>query len=101
VTGVQTCALPISPTPPTTLSATVTGTAVTLTWVDQSTDETGFKVQTKTAVSGTWTLVGSATAAGVQTLTATASAGKNWYRVLATNANGDSITSNEILVEVQ
>ena len=89
------------PTPPTTLSATVTGTAVTLTWVDQSTDETGFKVQTKTAVSGTWTLVGSATAAGVQTLTATASAGKNWYRVLATNANGDSITSNEILVEVQ
>lgn len=90
----------LPPTPPTTLAATATGTSVALVWVDQSSDETGFKVQTKTTVSGAWSTV-TTTAAGEQTYTATASAGNNWYRVLATNANGDSITSNEILVEVQ
>jgi hypothetical protein len=88
------------PTPPTTLTLANTGTAVTLTWVDQSTDETGFKIQTKTAVNGTWTTV-STTAADVQSASATAAIGNNWYRVLATNANGDSMTSNEIFVEVE
>lgn len=88
------------PAPPTTLSATATGTSVALTWVDQSDDETGFKVQTKTEVGGAWTTL-ETTAAGVQTSTATGAFGNNWYRVLAMNANGNSITSNEILVEVR
>jgi hypothetical protein len=86
------------PTPPTALDATLTGSSVTLTWTDQSSDETGFKVQTKTAVDGTWSTL-STTSAGATSYTATAATGNNWYRVLATNANGDSITSNEILVE--
>jgi hypothetical protein len=86
------------PTPPTALDATLTGSSVSLTWTDQSSDETGFKVQTKTAVDGTWTTL-STTSAGATSYTATAATGNNWYRVLATNANGDSITSNEILVE--
>jgi len=89
------------PTPPTALTGTATGTSVALTWDDQSTDETGFKVQTKTEVGGTWTTL-QTTAAGLETYTHTSAAtGNNWYRVLATNANGDSITSNEILVEVR
>lgn len=88
------------PAPPTTLSATANGTAVTLTWVDQSTDETGFKVQTKTSVSGSWS-TSTTTAANATSASVTASSGNNWYRVLATNSNGDSITSNEILVEIQ
>ena len=88
------------PAPPTSLSATAIGTAVTLTWVDQSTDETGFKVQTKTEVDGTWTTLETA-AADAQSSTVTGVTGNNWYRVLATNANGDSITSNEILAEVE
>jgi hypothetical protein len=87
-------------TPPTTLSATATGTFVALTWVDQSTDETGFKVQAKTEVAGTWTTL-ETTTAGVQAITVVGNVGNNWYRVLATNANGDSITSNEVLVEIE
>ena len=86
--------------PPTTLSATATGGFVALTWVDQSPDETGFKVQIKTEVAGAWTTL-ETTAAGVQATTAVGYVGNNWYRVLATNANGDSITSNEILVEIE
>ena len=88
------------PAPPATLSAAATRTSVALTWVDQSDDETGFKVQTKTEVGGTWTTL-ETTAAGIQTTTVVGTVGNNWYRVLATNANGDSITSNEILVVIE
>ena len=88
------------PTPPTSLSAIATGGFVALTWVDQSTDEKGFKVQIKTEVAGAWTTL-ETTAAGVQATAAVGYVGNNWYRVLATNANGDSITSNEILVEIE
>jgi hypothetical protein len=88
----------IPPTPPTALVATLSGSSVSLTWDDQSTDETGFKVQTKNSVGGSWVTL-TTTPADVQSYTAVAATGNNWYRVLATNANGDSITSNEILVE--
>jgi hypothetical protein len=88
----------VPPTPPTTLVATLSGSSVSLTWDDQSTDETGFKVQTKNSVGGSWVTL-TTTPADVQSYTAVAATGNNWYRVLATNANGDSITSNEILVE--
>jgi hypothetical protein len=88
------------PAPPTTLTATTSGTSVALTWKSQSTDETGFKVQTKTTVAGAWTTL-TTTAASVESFNAQGTAGNNWYRVLATNANGDSVTSNEIFVEIK
>jgi len=87
------------PAPPTELTATVSGSNIVLGWTDKSSDETGFKVQTKTTVRGTWSTL-TTTAAGAVTYTATPGSGNNWYRVLATNSNGDSITSNEVLVEV-
>ena len=90
----------VPPPPPTSLSATASGTSVSLSWTDQSSDETGFKVQTKTSVSGSWSTT-TTTAANATSASVTASSGNNWYRVLATNSNGDSITSNEILVEIQ
>jgi hypothetical protein len=88
----------LPPTPPTSLDATLTGASVALTWTDQSSDETGFKVQTKTTVNAAWTTL-TTTSANSTSYTATVATGNNWYRVLATNSNGDSITSNEILVE--
>jgi len=87
------------PLPPTELTATVSGSNIVLGWTDKSSDESGFKVQTKTTVRGTWSTL-TTTAAGAVTYTATPGSGNNWYRVLATNSNGDSITSNEVLVEV-
>ena len=88
------------PLPAKGLSGTASGTSVSLSWTDQSSDEAGFKVQTKTSVSGSWSTK-TTTAANATSASVTASSGNNWYRVLATNSNGDSITSNEILVEIQ
>jgi len=90
----------LPPIPAKGLSGTASGTSVSLSWTDQSSDETGFKVQTKTSVSGSWSTA-TTTAANATSASVTASSGNNWYRVLATNSNGDSITSNEILVEIQ
>jgi hypothetical protein len=89
-----------APVPPTSLTSSVSGKSVALKWTDQSPDETGFKVQTKTSVKGNWSTL-TTTAANATSFTATAVVGNNWYRVLATNVNGDSITSNEIVVEVK
>ena len=90
----------LPPIPAKGLSGTASGTSVSLSWTDQSSDETGFKVQTKTSVSGSWSTT-TTTAANATSASVTASSGNSWYRVLATNSNGDSITSNEILVEIQ
>ena len=90
----------LPPIPAKGLLGTASGTSISLSWTDQSSDETGFKVQTKTSVSGSWSTT-TTTAANATSASVTASSGNNWYRVLATNSNGDSITSNEILVEIQ
>jgi len=89
------------PLPPNNLTYSVSGTSITLTWVDQSTDETGFKVQRKTSAKGTWTDV-STTAANATSYTDNSlAAGPYWYRVLASNSYGDSISSSEVQVTVQ
>ena len=90
----------LPPIPAKGLLGTASGTSISLSWTDQSSDETGFKVQTKTSVSGSWSTT-TTTAANATSASVTASSGNNWYRVLATNSNGDSIISNEILVEIQ
>lgn len=90
----------VAPLPASNLVANTSGTTVALTWADQSSDETGFKVQTKTSVGGSWRTLDT-TAANATSYSATAASGNNWYRVIATNSSGDSITSNELLVEVQ
>jgi hypothetical protein len=73
---------------PTTLAITGTSTAI-LTWVDTSSDETGFQVERSPdngadAPTGVWTIL-TTVAAGVQTYTdTTVSPGvKYWYRVAA------------------
>ncbi len=88
-----------APLPPNDLTASVSGSSVALAWTDQSSDETGFKVQRKTSATGNWTTV-TTTAANVTTYTDAAAAGVYWYRVIAMNAHGDSISSSEIQVVV-
>ena len=89
------------PAPADALTATVSGTSVALAWTDQSTDETGFKVQYKTSARGTWatstTTAANATSYTVSGLTA----GKYWFRVVTANSNGDAMSSSEVQAEVQ
>ena len=93
----------IPPTPADALTAKVSetttlanGTSVALTWKDQSTDETGFKVQYKTSAKGNWTTA-TTTAANATSYTLSGlTAGTYWIRVVAKNANGDSMSSSEV-----
>lgn len=84
------------PAPADSLSASVAATSSVLTWIDQSTEETGFKVQRKTSVTGAWTDLTTTAANAVTYTDSTVTTGTYWYRVLATNANGDSMSSSEV-----
>jgi phosphodiesterase/alkaline phosphatase D-like protein len=69
---------------------------VSLAWTDNSNNETGFKIQRKTGVTGTYVDIRTT---GVN-LTSYADSGLTdgtlyYYRVCATNATGDSAFSNE------
>ena len=69
---------------------------VSLSWSDNSNNETGFKIQRKTGVTGTYVDIRT-TAANVTSYTdSTVTDGTlYYYRVSATNATGDSAFSNE------
>jgi large repetitive protein len=82
---------------PSTLTATpITDTQINIAWTDNSTDETGFRIERKTGSAGTWaeiTTVGANVTAYANTGLA---AGTNYYyRVRAYNATGNSAYSNE------
>jgi len=92
------------PTNPTAFAATTTSLSNVLTWTDNSSDESGFKIFKKTAVAGAWTLIdagaGLTVLSNVVTYTDTVSAaGDYWYRVKANHVtNGDSIGSKVIKI---
>jgi hypothetical protein len=86
------------PAPPNHLTASLSGSNVTLTWTDQSTDETGFKVQIKSPPSTTWFDIFTTPANTVMYVARADSTGTHLFRVLSTNAYGDSISSSEVLV---
>ena len=71
---------------------------VSLSWTDNSNNETGFKIQRKTGVTGTYADIRT-TGANVTSYTDNDSALRDgtlyYYRVCATNATGDSAFSNE------
>lgn len=84
------------PEPVNDLTAVVSGNSVALTWTDQSTDETGFIVQRKISAEGIWTDIAT-TMENVNTYNNTSLInGTYWYRVIATNSNGDAISSSEV-----
>jgi hypothetical protein len=85
---------PVAPAAPSALTAQrVSASQVNLTWADNSTNETGFKIERSTDGS-TWTQIGTV-GANVKTYSATGlSSGTNQFRVRAYNATGNSAYSN-------
>jgi hypothetical protein len=91
----------VAPAPADAITATVSGTSVALAWTDQSTDETGFKVQYKTSAKGSWTTATTTAANATSYTISSLTAGKYWIRVVAKNGDGDAISSSEVQAEVQ
>ncbi len=84
------------PAAPSSLTATAASkTQINLSWVDNSSDETGFKIERSTSATSGFTQIGT-TGAGTTTFQSTGLTGNTtyYYRVRATNANGDSGYSN-------
>lgn len=84
------------PAPANALTATVSGTSVALTWVDQSSDETGFKVQRKASVTANWETISTTSANATSYTNSGLSSGTYWFRIIATNNSGDAISSSEV-----
>jgi hypothetical protein len=94
------CAPAAPPTAPSALQAVLSAPSqVSLSWQDNSSDETGFAVERKQGSAGSWAQIGT-TSAGAPTFQDTSvTCGATWsYRVRATNASGSSAASNEATV---
>ena len=77
------------------------GYRVSLAWTDNSTDETGFKVWRRDSCDGSFSTV-TTTSADVTSYSDTVTDAKSyWYRVSATNSNGDSTGSKVVKVDVE
>ncbi len=86
-----------TPTAPTGLSAaSISPSQINLAWTDNSSNETGFKIERKTGAGGTYAEIATV-GASVTTYSNTGlTVGTNYfYRVRATNTSGDSAYSNE------
>ena len=85
------------PAAPSGLTATAASSSqINLAWTDNSSNETGFKIERKTGAGGTYSQIATV-AAGVVAYSDTALVVNTtyYYRVRATNAGGDSAYSNE------
>jgi len=85
---------------PTKLRAITSGLTVTLSWTDSSDDETGFRILRRDTLTGTYSEIATADADATTYTDTLTIAAKYWYRVKATNANGDSLGSNVVKVTV-
>ena len=91
----------LPPSTPATFTASASGKTVSLAWTDNSTDETGFKVFRKDILTGNYSTV-TTTSADVISYSDTVTDAKSyWYRVSATNSNGDSTGSKVVKVDVE
>ena len=88
---------PPAPTTPTNLTATAaSSTQINLTWSDNSYNETGFKIEQKQGVGGTWLEFAPRAANTTNCSMATLQPNTTYYyRIRAYNSAGDSAYSNE------
>lgn len=91
----------LPPSTPATFTASASGKTVSLAWTDSITDETGFKVLRKDSLTGSFSTVTTTSADATSYSDTVTDAGSYWYRVSATNSNGDSTGSKVVKVDVE
>ena len=91
----------LPPTTPATFTASASGKTVSLAWTDNSTDETGFKVLRKDICDGSYSTLTTTSADATSYSDTVTDAKSYWYRVSATNSNGDSTGSKVVKVDVE
>lgn len=87
------------PAAPSGLGATATSSsAINLSWIDNSSTETGFKLERKAGSGGTYTEIAGSIAANTTTYSNTGLAASTtyYYRIRSYNAAGNSSYSNEV-----
>lgn len=90
----------LPPSEPLNLSATTVDNGVSLNWVDNSSDENGFKIFRKDHLTNEYVEIAAVDVDKTSYNEDLKSAGDYWYRVKATNEHGDSLGSNVIKVTV-
>jgi len=86
----------IAPLPPENLTIEVQNQTISLSWNHTDSGVT-FKVQKKDSLKGDFSTITTTQNTSYQE---EVSAGKYWYRVLATNTYGDSISSTEVMAKI-
>ena len=106
-TAVESAAIIVNPPPttisaPSNLTAAVSGQTVTLRWVDNAANETGFHIERKAPPKGAWVRVGTV-GATVTTFSQTTPSGAWAYRVQAFNGTTGRVSaySNTVTVRVR
>ncbi len=86
-----------APTAPSGLTASPSASSITLNWVDNSSNETGFQIMRKIGAGGTYAPL-TTTAANVTNFvdTSVSSGNTYYYQVIAVNGAGNSSASNEV-----
>ena len=89
----------IAPLAPTNLTGSILNNQILLTWLDNSTNETGFKIERK-AGAGVWLEIGSVNSNVYNYTDSSVNYGTTYtYRVYAFNSSGSSINySNEVII---
>ena len=94
--AVATTPIPVPAAPGSLAATAISDIRVILTWTDNSTDETGFRIERKTGAAGAWHEIGLAPAnATAFADTTVAASTEYYYRVAAYNTGGNSAWSNE------
>ena len=91
----------LPPTTPATLTASASGTTVSLAWSDNSTNEENFYVLRRDSCDGSFSIVDNVTENVTSSTDTVPAAGSYWYRVSATNDNGTSVPSKMVRVDVE
>ncbi len=96
--------LPTKPTAPSNLTATAlsAGKGVSLSWLDRSTNESGFKIERRTTSTSSWQIMATADPNTTKFTDATTARRTTYtYRVRAINVAGSSAYSNTVTVKTK